>query len=168
MFGDVTCGRYVLLTPHVTLFFCLCGVTAIWCIFLVCWLQFNISRGEANFFKIYFQTRCWIEEISLVAGEGKWVFRNKQVGFSFFRKLKFQLASILLLLSECPWSLSHLIINCPQFYLLCFSRWLFPTKHNIFLFDYESTTGYWYWYICLMIEIKQKNTRLANLSKLLF
>ncbi len=105
MFGDVTCGRYVLLTPHVTLFFCLCGVTAVlWCRFLVCWLQSDISRGEANFL-IYLQTRCWIEEISLVAGEGKCVFRNKQVGFPLLENLSFSaqvglLQVFVLMLSE--------------------------------------------------------------------
>ncbi len=131
MFGDVTCGRYVLLTPHDTLFFCLCGVTAVWCRFLVCWLQSNISRGEANFFKYikYLQTRWWIEEISLVAGEGKWVPIQEQKGLlPFFRNLSFSsqvglLQVFVLMLSEyiSHWVFRTWLLLAPILFVLFLS-----------------------------------------------
>ncbi len=94
-------------------------------------------------FLIYLQTRCWIEEISLVAGEGEGVFRNKQVGFSFLENSN---SRILLLLSECSshWVFRTWLLLAPILSVLFLSL---IVSHQAEVFSF------WLWEHCRVLVL---------------
>jgi hypothetical protein len=99
MFGDVTCCRFVLPTPHVILFFCLCGVTALQYAADFLFAGYNPILVEAKliFFKYIYRQDVESRKLAWWQEKGKGYGIQEQTGWLLvFRKLKFkfQLASI--------------------------------------------------------------------------